>query len=384
MEAKGKMSETSINLRVQFREESVALQALETLVTAATAHGHDLSAALASITPQSGAGQAIDIERLEREGAFLAIAGYAGRIDPPLWLIPALVHLGATRTVLSESADDGGTQYHFIGLKKVSRKAFETSAALMAKPPLPPSTDLFLPEGRVSVKATLLSHEWKESRFERYCVMRMQAEDGRHFIYKGASALTAMTADDQEKTCTFSAVFELGEYDGQCVSFAQRPTKVQLGSIAPAKVRKVPFTGRNQAFMADVFGPLITYYFDELGGKPDAFIQRMGAASILGMGFTELPELLSRVQAYSFDGFGHCISLSNGNRESFEIYTVGNVAVDLEAARRHLNSMNVSATYRDDSEHTYTLFWAQEGMRVRFKVWARGFECFLDRETAVL
>lgn len=332
-----------------------------------------------SITPQdaSGAGQAIDIERLEREDTSLAIAGYAGRIDPPLWLIPALVHLGATQTVLSESADDGGTRYHFIGLKKVSRKAFEASAALMTKPPLRSSPDLFLPEGRVLVK-------WKESRCERYCVMRMQAEDGRHSIYRGTSALTAMTADDHEKTCTFYAVFEPGEYHGQCVSFAQRPTKVQLGSIAPAKVRKVPFTGRNQAFMADVFGPLITHYFDELGGKPAAFIQRMGAASIFGMGLTELLELLSRVQAYSFDGFGHCISQSNGNRESFEIYTVGNVAVDLEAARRHLNSMNVSATYRDDSEHTYTLFWAQEGTRVRFKVWARGFECFLDRGTAVL
>lgn len=140
--------------------------------------------------------------------------------------------------MLSESADDGGTQYHFIGLKKVSRKTFEASAALMANPPLQPLPDLFLPEGRVSVSATLLRHEWKESRFERYYVMRMQTEDGRYFIYKGTSALTAMTADDHEKTCTFSAVFEPGEYDGQCVAFAQRPTKVLLGSIAPAKVRK--------------------------------------------------------------------------------------------------------------------------------------------------
>ena len=379
------MSETSIKLRVQFREEAVAQQVLESLVSAASAHGHELSAALASITPVDALepGQTIDIERIERIDATLEIAGYAGRIDPPLWLTPCLVHLGATRTVLSEAGDEGGAQYHFIGLKRVSRKAFEASAAMMAKSPLQPTPDLFLPEGRVSVKAKLLSHEWKESRFERYCVMKMQAEDGRLFIYKGTSALTAMTADDHEKTCTFSAVFEPGEYDGQCVAFAQRPTKVQLGSIAPAKVKKVGFTGRNKAFMADVFGPLITHYFDELGGKPDAFIERMGAASILGMPLTKILELLRRVQAYSFDGFGHRISLSNGNREAFEIYTVGNVAVDLEAARRHLNGMSVSATYRDDSEHTYTLFWAQDGVRVRFKVWARGFECFLDRGAAV-
>lgn len=66
MEAKGKMSETSISLRVQFREEAVAQQALETLVTAAAAHGYDLSAALASIASPDApvADQVIDIERM--------------------------------------------------------------------------------------------------------------------------------------------------------------------------------------------------------------------------------------------------------------------------------------------------------------------------------
>lgn len=377
------MSETLISLSVQFASEAQA-QGVQAHLDL-PAHTYELSTVLASLAPEVVAppGQDIDIERVERQGSVLTIAAYAGRIDPPLWLVPGLVQLGATRIVLSESADDGGTQYYFIGGKKVSKKAFEASAALMPKPPLQAASDQFLPNGRVSVKATLLSHEWKASRFERYCVMHMQAEDGRYFLYKGTAALTKMTEDDHEKTCTFSAVFEAGEYDGKIVAFAQRPTKIQIGSVAPSAIKAVKFTDRNKAFMADVFGPLITRYFDELGGKPDAFIQQMSETSVLGIAFTDLFALLKNLRAYSFSGFGHYVSVSDGDRAAFEIYTVGDVPIDFSAARRHLNALNVTEIYRSDGSGTSTLFWTHEGIRVRFKVWAKGFECFLDIGTTL-
>lgn len=376
------MSETTITLRAQFRDEVQAQQVLDAFTTAAEAHGHELTASLASLAPVGAHDpqQGIDIERLGREDSTLLVAGYAGRIDPPLWLVPGLVHLGATRTVLSESRDEGGQRHHFIGLKRVSQKAFEASAALMPKPPLKAGAELFLPEGRVTVKATLLSHAWKESQFERFCVMRMQAEDGRLFLYKGASGLTAMTADDHEKTCTFSATFELGEYEGETVAFARRPTKLQLGSIAPTKARKVKFSGRNKAFMEGPFAPLISRYLQELEGQPDAFVQRLSATSLLDVELTELFALLKGIDTYSFDGFGHYVALSDGSREAFEVYTVGDATVDLEAARLHLNTLDVAATYRDDHPNVYTLHWLHEGIRVRFKVWAKGFECYLDRQ----
>lgn len=376
------MSETTITLRAQFRDEVQAQQVLDAFTTAAEAHGHELTASLASLAPVGAHDpqQVIDIERLGREDSTLLVTGYAGRIDPPLWLVPGLVHLGATRTVLSESRDEGGQRHHFIGLKRVSQKAFEASAALMPKPPLKAGAELFLPEGRVTVKATLLSHAWKESQFERFCVMRMQAEDGRLFLYKGASGLTAMTADDHEKTCTFSATFELGEYEGETVAFARRPTKLQLGSIAPTKARKVKFSGRNKAFMEGPFAPLISRYLQELEGQPDAFVQRLSATSLLDVELTELFALLKGIDTYSFDGFGHYVALSDGSREAFEVYTVGDATVDLEAARLHLNTLDVAATYRDDHPNVYTLHWLHEGIRVRFKVWAKGFECYLDRQ----
>lgn len=378
------MSETTIDLRVQFSDEAQAQQVLEAISHAAEAHGHELAASLAALAPvgDHDPQQGIDIERLGREDSTLVVAGYAGRIDPPLWLVPGLVHLGATRTVLSESRDEGGQRHYFIGPKKVSQKAFEASAALMPKPPLKAGAELFLPEGRVTVKATLLGHEWKESLFERFCVMRMQAEDGRLFLYKGASGLTAMTADDHEKTCTFSATFELGEYEGETVAFARRPSKIQLGSIAPTKARKVRFSGRNKAFMEGPFAPLVSRYLQDLEGKPDAFVQRLSATSLLDVELTELFALLKGIDAYSFDGFGHYVSLSDGSREAFEIYTVGDAELDLEAARKHLNRLDVAATYRDDHPNVYTLHWLHEGIRVRFKVWKKGFECFLDRHAA--
>lgn len=384
------MSETTITLRMQFSDESLAQGFLDALTAAADRHDHELSASLASLTPLSDypPDQTIDIEQLSRDKLTVIVSGYSGRIDPPFWLIPGVAQLGANRTVLSEARDDGAMRFFFIGTKKVSKKVFEASAALMPQPPLQAGPDVFFPEGRVVVKARLLSYEWKESMFEVFCVMRMQAEDGRFFIYKGSAGLTTMTEDDYEKTCTFSATFELGKYGGEIVAFARRPTKIQLTRIsaeqAEANAKKHKFTGSNRAFMEGPYGPMVSHYLNELGAKPDAFIQRMGSSSALGVELTDLFGLLNKSKGDSFNGLKHYITAGTGSRDVFEIYTVGDVATDVEAARQHLNTLDIEPTYKDDSPNVYTLYWLHDGIRIRFKVWAKGFECFMDRPSAQL
>lgn len=378
------MSETAITVRAQFGDESSAQTFLDTLNTATEAHGHELTAALVALAPgvTDGLGQEINIERVERQSSTVVVTAYAGRIDSPVWLGKSMGQLGAQTTVVSESGDSGGVHHYFVGAKKVSKKVFDVSTRPGPAKPLPPSSELFSPDGRVRVKATLLSHEWKDSVFERFCVMRMQAEDGRHFLYKGTAGLTEMTADDHEKTCEFSAVFEMGEYGGETVSFAKRPTKIQLGSISPVNARKSKLTGTNQAFMEGPFGPIVSCYLEELGGKPDAFIPQLRATSMLGVELTELFLRLKDIDAYSFSGFGLHMSLYNGQRETIQLYTVGDVAIDLEAARQHMDSLDLVPIYKDDLPNAYNLYWAVAGIGVRFKVWRQGFEYFLNRAGA--
>lgn len=379
------MSETAITLRAQFSGAVAAQNFLDTLTATAEAHGHELTAAIAALAPLAGDvfEQEIDIERIERQDSIVVVKAYAGRIDPPVWLGKSLAKLGAQTTVVSEARDEGGVRHYFVGAKKVSKKVFDASAAPTPVTPLQPNHALFLPEGRVQVKATLLSHEWKNSMFERFCMMRMQAEDGRHFLYRGTAGLTEMTADDHEKTCEFSAVFELGEYGGQAVAFAKRPTKIRIGSISPVKARKAKFTGRNKAFMDGPFAPLVSRYLDELGAQPDGFIQQMSATSVLGVELTELfARLKDDIDAYPFSGFGLDVSLYNGSSDTIQLYTVGDIATDLEAARQHLNALEVVPIYKDDHPNVYTLYWAVAGIGVRFKVWRKGFECYLNRAGA--
>ncbi|MES2818761.1 MAG: tetratricopeptide repeat protein [Pseudomonadota bacterium] len=375
------MSETSITVRAQFSDQADAQAFLDRLSAAASEHGDELSAAIASLTPVGPHAEddVITLERLRREDDTVVMLAYAGRIDPPVWFVKGLARLGAQRTAVFEVRDDGGATHYFIGAKKASKKAFEAAGKSRPEPCAPPGSDLFLPQGRVTVKARLLSHVWKTSFLERYCVMRMQTEEGRHFVYKGTSALTGMSADDQEKTCQFSAVFELGELDGETVSFAKRPTKIQLGSVSATQVAKEKFTGSNKAFIEGPFGPVVLRYLNELGGKPDAFIQHLGATSVLGLELVELLARLKRIDAASFDGFGHYLSLRNGTREVFELYTVGDTPIDLEQARQHLNQLPVSPLYKDDSHTAVELSWAVGDIDVHLKVWRNGFELKLRR-----
>lgn len=90
--------------------------------------------------------------------------------------------------------------------------------------------DLFLPDGRVTVKATLVSYWSVGNIYESTCI-EFETDEGDKFYYKGTGQLTELVFDNAPKICEFCAAFERGKLDDEYVSFVKRSTKVKIGEV---------------------------------------------------------------------------------------------------------------------------------------------------------
>ena len=226
------MTEVNITVRAFFDDEAQAKDATKELKAAARRSGHDLTKAINSLYPIENCEDypALDIEDITRKRANVTILAYTGRTEPVVWFAESLSKLGPTRIFIREEWDEGGSNHYFLKGKRVSKKTYDAS-----KPKRPLSArdieinkNLFLPEGRVTVKATLVSHWYVDDIYESIG-LEFVTDDGITFYYKGRGQLTQMISDDSPKTCQFDAAFERGRLKGEYVSFAKRPTKVKIG-----------------------------------------------------------------------------------------------------------------------------------------------------------
>ena len=223
--------EVLVTVKSTFPNEDRARDFEKKLKASARRHKDDLGTSMAELAPL----QVIDeivIERVSRKRSIVRIDAYSGRIDPPIWFVHALCELGAERIDIREQYDEGGQNYYFVGDKRTSRAKYNEAGR--ADRPLSPKEresrkGLFLPEGRVKVKAKLIESYWDEGNYGEFCVMKLETEDGKPFVYRGNSeTLTKMTFDEFDDTCEFTATFEYGKLEGKPVSFAKRPSKVVL------------------------------------------------------------------------------------------------------------------------------------------------------------
>lgn len=226
------MSETSVKLRMSFADEDGARAALARLKKALKAHD-DLNRALHQMQAFAACylDFALTVENIARKGQDISVLAYAGRIDPPVWFGAALAELGALKTTVREEQDEGGHTHYFLAGRKVTKKTFDGDKPVkpLSDAELAINQALFLPPGRVAVKARLTGFQWGENLYGSYCLMHFETEDGQPFIYKGnAAELTRMTEDGFEERCEFVAAFERATLDGNPVSAAKRPSKVQI------------------------------------------------------------------------------------------------------------------------------------------------------------
>ena len=90
--------------------------------------------------------------------------------------------------------------------------------------------NLFLPEGRVHVNATLVD-QWDIGDIYESILMEFVTNDGNVFFHKATGQLKQLAYEGSEKNCEFSAAFERGKHNGEHVSFAKRPSKVILSGV---------------------------------------------------------------------------------------------------------------------------------------------------------
>ena len=223
------MSEVYTTVRASFEAREVASAARKQITSTLEVHNYELISAFNAILPipDYEAYGSLSYEDMTLKNGNLALYAYSGRIEPPLWIADTLTHLGAKKVYIRTQYDEGGNNYYFLDGKCVSKKTYDgdkPEKRLTAKD-IEINKNLFLPEGRVRVKATLVSH-WEVGDMYESLGMQFETEEGHTFYHKGTGKLTQLASDTLSNTCEFSAVFERGKLDGEYVSFAKRPSKI--------------------------------------------------------------------------------------------------------------------------------------------------------------
>ena len=227
------MSEIYTSIKATFPDAKAAKEARKRIDLALNANDWYLCRSCHSIQPiesyEAYAQPDLNVEQLEVKKQILDITAYSGRIEEPVWVVETLTFLGATRVFFRMQYDEGGSNYYFVDGKRVSKKKYDGD-----KPKKPLSArdleinkNLFLPEGRVAVKATLVNH-WDWGDMYESLGMEFVTEDGHTFYHKGTGNLTEVASDLISNTCEFVATFERGKLDGEYVSFARRPSKIKM------------------------------------------------------------------------------------------------------------------------------------------------------------
>ena len=225
------MSEVYTTIRAAFEERELASSARKQINNALKAADDELTSAFNAIhpIPDHEAYGNLTFEDMTLKSGNLALYAYSGRIEPPMWIADTLTHLGAKKVYIRMQYDEGGTNYYFLHGKRVSKKTYDSDKpdkTLSAKD-LEINKNLFLPEGRIRVKATLIAH-WEMGDMYESLGMQFETEDGHTFYHKGTGKLTQLVSNTLSNTCEFSAVFERGKLDGEYVSFAKRPSKIEF------------------------------------------------------------------------------------------------------------------------------------------------------------
>ena len=225
------MSEIYTSIKATFKDEKVAKEIYNRINSQLENHDWNLCSLFNTIHPIDNyeAYRGLSYESMEIKKATLHIQTYSGRIEPPTWIADTLTFVGASKIYFRMQYDEGGENFYFVDGRRVSKKKYDGD-----KPPKPLSAkdieinkSLFLPEGRVTVKATLVSH-WNYDDMYESIGLEFVTEDGQTFFHKGTGKLTNIISNTVSDTCEFAAVFERGRLNGEYVSFAKRPSKIKF------------------------------------------------------------------------------------------------------------------------------------------------------------
>jgi hypothetical protein len=230
--------EAQVSVRAIFPDDELAKLAASEIKKSLKKNEQELVNALNSINLIENLSEfkseTINVEDISRKRNVLTIFAYTYSSEEPTWFAKSLCELGAHKILIRGQWDGYGRNYYFLNGEKVTKKKFDGD-----KPKKPLSAKdieinkkLFLPEGRVSVEAKLVS-TWLVDDIYESTGMELKTLDGITFYYKGRGQLVNILFDsekaefDTSVIVEFSAAFERGNHNGEYVSFAKRPTQIK-------------------------------------------------------------------------------------------------------------------------------------------------------------
>lgn len=225
------MLEVFLNIKVNFETIPEAKDALAKLEELLKKHNNDLNQVLNSIKKFKPEYLDVELEvtEIKRSSNAINIKVTTEDIDPPVWFGGALSKLGAFKTFVREEMGGDRKNYYILGGKRVTKRRYDAfkPKSLMSEKDKEINKNLFLPDGRVTVKASLVDFKWSEGYFGDFCTINMLTESGMPIVYKGGSeAMVKLTKDEYENECEFSATFERQRDFDNYISVVKRPTKV--------------------------------------------------------------------------------------------------------------------------------------------------------------
>jgi hypothetical protein len=226
--------EVHIAIKATFTDEDKSKSATSELKKSLKKNDHELASALDSLNPIENQSdykdETINVEEVSRKKALLSIYAYTYTSEEPIWFAKSLHELGATKIFIRGLWDGHGRNFYFLDGKKVAKQVYDgdkPKKKLSAKD-IEINKNLFLPEGRVHVKATLVNH-WQVGDIYESVLIEFVTDEGNTFFHKATGQLKQMSYEGSSNKCEFTAAFERGKNEGEFVSFAKRPTKVVVG-----------------------------------------------------------------------------------------------------------------------------------------------------------
>lgn len=229
--------EARVRVIATFVDEKIASQAELELKNSLIENDHELAQALNAIYPVANQidykDELINVEKMERNSCKLTIDSYTYTSEHPVWFVKSLAKLGAEKIHIIGSWDGNIQNYYFLSGSKVPKKKFfgESPENSLSAKNFEIGNGLFLPNGRVKVRARLISN-WAVGDIYESTGMEFKTLEGDVFFYKGRGVIldvlwNSTTEEfDTSVVIEFSAVFEVEKKGGQYASFAKRPTKV--------------------------------------------------------------------------------------------------------------------------------------------------------------
>ena len=229
--------EARLRVAATFPSEDSAKTATSELKNSLKKNNHELAKALNALNPienqENYQNEHINVEEVKTKNCTLTISSYTYTSEQPTWFVESLAKLGAERIHITGNWDGHIQHYYFLGSQKVQKKIFagEPPKKALSEKDMEINKGLFLPDGRVTVNAKLVS-TWVVGDIYESIGLKFVTANGDEFFYKGRGQLPDALWDskteefDTSISVEFSAVFERETHENNYASFAKRPTKI--------------------------------------------------------------------------------------------------------------------------------------------------------------